>query len=356
MKNLLIGTALVAAMLGAAWYGGETWLSGKAREAVTSSPVVEAASVTPLRDPRRIGLRMAEVEIGDAETGLSAPGLKLYAPLIAPTTMTVALPSQMELRMGNAPVSVTLGQGQAHAALSLTHEMAIREAGIDARDLDVDGVDMLQSLEITARLAHMGGAAPQGSRAAYAVDATARGLTLPGLQERLDIIGPVQLWLTEVPGQPMLEGRVPPPALTGMQTQGLRFSLAGAEATLIGRIQADAQGRAEGEAALYTRDARPFIDAAVEAGLIPQKAAMLVGAMINTLSKTPLPGEIKETVVRSAEVLPLTPEEAGTDDDMLVALPPAQEGQIRLPLILKDGEVRLGPVPIGPAPRLFPAT
>ena len=39
---------------------------------------------------------------------------------------------------------------------------------------------------------------------------------------------------------------------------------------------------------------------------------------------------------------------------MVVSLPPAPKGQIRLPLILKGGEVRLGPVPVGPAPRLIP--
>ena len=53
MKYLLLGTALVAGGLGAAWYGGETWLSGKARDAVLGSPVIEAATVAPLRDPGR---------------------------------------------------------------------------------------------------------------------------------------------------------------------------------------------------------------------------------------------------------------------------------------------------------------
>ena len=88
MKYLLLGTALGAGGLGAAWYGGETWLSGKAREAVANSPAVEAASVAPLRDPRRIGLHLAEVEVGDDRNGFSAPGLDVYAPLTAPTTMT----------------------------------------------------------------------------------------------------------------------------------------------------------------------------------------------------------------------------------------------------------------------------
>lgn len=347
LKYLLIGTALVAAGLGAAWYGGETWLSGKAREAVASSPAVEAASVAPLRDPRRIGLHLAGVEIGDDHRGLSAPGLDVYAPLTAPTTMTVALPPQLQLRIDSTPVALSLQQGQAHATISPTRDMAIRSAGATAQGVTIDGTEMLQSLDVTADLAHMGAAAPPGSRAAYAVAIRAQGLALQGLQERLDLSGPVQLWLTELPGQPMLNGQVPRPALTGLQTQGLRLLLNGAEAeaTLIGRIQADAQGLAEGEAAFYTHDARPFIDAAVKAGLIPEQAAMLVGAIINNLSNTSLPA------VAEATASTLSPE-AAADTDLVVSLPPAQKGQIRLPLILKGGEIRLGPVPIGPAPRL----
>lgn len=348
LKYLLIGTALVAAGLGAAWYGGETWLSGKARDAVLGSPVIEAATVAPLRDPGRVGLHMAEVEIGDAQNGLSAPGLDVYAPLTAPTTMTVSLPPQMQLHVDGTPVALAMQQGQAHATIAPLQDMAIRGAGATAQGVTVDGTEILQSLDVMAKLTHMGAAAPQGSRAAYAVTATATGITLGGLQERLDVAGPVQLWLTQIPAQPILEGLVPPPALTGVQTPGLRFTLGEIEATLIGRLQADAQGFAEGEAAFYTADARLFVDAAVRAGLVPQEAAMLVGALINNLSETPVAGQ--------ADAVPANPDSAAdADGDTIVALPPAPAGQIRLPLILKGGKVHLGPVPIGPAPRLIAA-
>ncbi|MBA4489745.1 DUF2125 domain-containing protein [Paracoccus sp. S1E-3] len=351
MKYLLIGTALVAAGLGAAWYGGETWLSGMAREAVVNSPVVEAARVTPLRDPGRVGLRLAEVDIGDARNGLSAPGLDVYAPLTALTTMTVSLPAQMQLRIDGAPVALSLQQGRAQATISPTREMAVRDAAVTARGVMVDGVEMLKSLDVTADLTHMGAAAPPGSRAAYAMTVAATGATLAGLPERLDIAGPVQLWLTEVPGQPMLEGRVPPPAPTAIQTRGLRFTLGESEATLIGRLQADAQGFAEGEAAFYTADARQFVDAAVRAGLVPQNAAMLVGALIDNLAATPIPSQTEAAAPAASPA----DTDAGADIDSAPPLPPAPEGQIRLPLILKGGEVRLGPVAIGPAPRMIAA-
>lgn len=358
LKYLLIGTALVAVGLGAAWYGGETWLSGKARDAVAASPDINAASVTALRDPGRIGLHMTGVEIGDAQNGLSAPDLNVYAPLTAPTTMTVALPAQMDLRVDAVPMQITLTEGLAHATIAPTHEMAIQRAGVHAQAVAVDGVPMADALDLNIRLVHMGAAAPAGSRAAYAVGIAADGLMIGGLPDRLDVTGPIQLWLTEVPGQPMLEGRVPPPALTGLQTQGVRFVLGDMQATLVGRIQADAEGFAEGEAAFYTADARPFVDAAVQAGLIPQDAAMLMGALVKNLSETPVPSDAEAATTRkqaAAELLPQADPNLIPDLDQAVALPPAQKGQIRLPLILKDGKIRLGPVPIGPAPRLIAA-
>lgn len=358
LKYLLIGTALVAVGLGAAWYGGETWLSGKARDAVAASPDINAASVTPLRDPGRVGLHMVEVEIGDEMNGLSAPDLDVFAPLMAPTTMTVALPPQLELRVDAVPMQVAMTGGQAHATISPTHEMAIQRAGVNAHAVTLDGIPMADALDLNARLIHMGAAAPAGSRVAYAIGIAANGLMINGLPDRLDVTGPVQLWLTEVPGQPMLEGRVPPPALTGLQTQGIRFVLGDMQATLVGRIQADAQGFAEGEAAFYTADARPFVDAAVQAGLIPQDAAMLMGALIKNLSETPIPSDVEAKAAKkqaAAELLPQADPNLIPDLDEAVSLPPAQEGQIRLPLILKDGQIRLGPVPIGPAPRLIAA-
>lgn len=357
LKYLLIGTALVAVGLGVAWYGGETWLSNKARAALASSPVVEVASVAPLRDPARIGMRLTTVEIGDAQNGLSAPEVDVFARLTSPLKMTVSLPPQLDLRVDAVPVALTLAQGQAYAAIAPTHEMGIGGAGVTVQDVGIDGVQLLELLDVDAQLTHIGGAAPQGSRASYDVSINWQALAIGNLTEGLDVTGPVQLWLTELPGQPMLEGRVPPPALTGAQTQGLRFSLGEIEATLIGRIQADANGFAEGEAAFYTGDGRRFVDAAVKAGLVPQKAAMLVGAVIDKLAATPIPGEIKaaeeKAEAKVEELLPEADPDLLSEADMTVSLPPAQKGQIRLPVILKDGKIHLGPVPIGPAPRLI---
>ncbi|WBU62672.1 DUF2125 domain-containing protein [Paracoccus aerodenitrificans] len=361
MKKLVIGVILLVVIFGASWYGVESWLSSRAREAVAADPRITAENVSPLRNPSRIGIRLEQLDYGDEQMGFAAPEIDLYAPALSPNRLTAELPQQMTLRLGSAPAQMTLSDGSAFAVVSPLHRMSISDAGIEAQGLKIDGADVLEALDLRAVIAHMGGAAPEGSGAGYAINLAASGIAVGSLTERLDISGPGQLWLTAPVGQAMLQGNVPPPVVTGLQSSGLRFSLGRTEATLIGRIEADANGYASGEAAFYTKDAQSFIDAAVSAGFLPPERALMAGALLKNLSETPVANETEPPP--SAEDLSSTSVEVASeaaqaeteaDMDQIVSLPPATDGQIRLPLILKDGRMRLGPVPVGPAPRLVP--
>lgn len=358
MRKLLLGTAILAIAVGAAWFVGESLLSSRVSELVGQNPQIEASAVTPLRNPSRIGLHVSGVEYGDEEIGFSAPGVNVYAPLTAPNTLTVDLPQVMSLRIGATPLELTLAAGQARASFAPTHGMAIRSAGLEARDLALGGAPMLGTASLDAEMVHMGGAAPAGSAAAYQIDISAQDIAMGGLADRLQIAGPVQLWLSAVPDRRMLEGGAAPPMPTGMQTGGVEFTLGGMQARLMGRIEADQNGFASGEAAFYTDDAQGFIDAAVTAGLIPENGALLARALIHNMAGTSLPGDTAEPAAEdlastSAAVAEDAAEASEIFTDEAVSLPKAAPGQIRLPLILKDGEMKLGPVPLGPAPRLI---
>ncbi|SDE26193.1 hypothetical protein SAMN05421538_10590 [Paracoccus isoporae] len=358
MSKLLLGTAILAIAVGAAWFGGETWLSNRVGAMVGDNPQIAASEVSPLRNPARVGLRMRDVEYGDAENGFSAPGMEVYAPLTAPNTLTVDLPNVMALRVGATPFDLTLAEGVAQASFAPTHGLAIRSAGLTARELSLGGAQMLGAADLAARQVHRGSAAPAGSATAYNIDISVQDIALAGLADRLQIAGPVQAWLSAVPDRRVLEGAAPPPSLTGIQTHGVEFKLGRMQARLLGRVEADANGFASGEAAFYTDDAQGFIDAAVTAGLIPENGALLARALIHNMAGTSLPGDAEEPAAEdlastSAEVAEEAAEATEIFTDEAVSLPRAEPGQIRLPLILKDGEMRLGPVPLGPAPRLL---
>lgn len=352
MRTLTILVILIAVVFGGAWYAGETWLGNRAAEVVASSPQVNAESVTPLRNPTRLGLHMDQLDYGDETSGFSTPGVDVYAPVTSPNTLTVDLPTEMELRIAGVPTALTLAGGKARASISPTHEMTIRKAGIEAENLAMNGAELFASLGIEAQLVHMGGNQPLRSAGAYDIDIALTDAVVAGLPQALDIDGSVKLWLTSLPGQATLEGNAPPPMPTGFETRDLRFTFGDAEATLIGRIEADAEGYAAGQAAFYTEDASKFIDAAVNAGLIPSGGVMMARALLNNLSGG-ADDELPETAEDAQTAAGAAPDPGPVAEDGPISFPRAAKGQIRLPLILENGRIFLGPVPIGTAPRLF---
>lgn len=342
MKKLLIGLAILAILLTGAWYGAETWLSRVARDALAGQPEI-SAEVTPLRQPGRLGLHLQNIEIAGAQAA-SMTGLDGYVRLRSPATLTIDLPEVVSLAPANAaPSELVLTDGRAEVTLSPTRGLAVRYAGVSGHDLVVNGAALFDSLNATATLTHMGGAAPDGSAAAYRVDLAGDGLVVGALPETLDILGAVQVWLNAVPDRAALDGSAALPQPTGLQTQALVFTLGDMTARLAGRVEADAEGLATGQAAIYTSDGPAFIQASVEAGILPQDLANPLLAVVTAAAGEPATAEPE-------------PVEQRIDSEILaseaVTLPRAKPGEIRLPLFMQDGIIRLGPVPLGPAPRI----
>lgn len=348
MKKLLIGLAIFALLLVGAWYGAETWLSRFANRTLAEQPDV-TAEITPLRQPGRLGLHAQGIALSDSSAGgLNADGLDAYIRLLSPTTLNVDLPQTATLSpVEGAATQVQMQDGQAEVTLSPTRGLAISHVGLAGRDLILNEAPTFESLNVAANLTHMGGAAPAGSAAAYRLDLAGTGLAFGALPERLDIGGAVQVWLDGIPDLSVMQGTAPPPQPTGFQTQNVTFTLGPISARLAGRIEADAQGLASGQAAIYTASAPDLVEAAVTAGLMPPKIGQAVQAVLIRLA-----GEPPETAEAPQ---PMDAVEAADDKALaeeVVTLPPAGKGELRLPLFFGEGIVRLGPVPLGPAPRI----
>ncbi len=352
MRKLLIGLVILAALLTGAWYGAETWLSRTARDLLAGRQDV-SATVTPIRQPGRLGLRLTDIEV--AEGGAEAAklsGMMAYVSLMTPATLTVDLPQAVTLSPTSAaPTDLGISDGKAEVTLSPTRQMAISHAGISGRNLAVNGTSLAGLVDATATLTHMGGAAPAGSAAAYRVDLNGGGLDTGTLPEPLDIAGTVQVWLDAVPDRALLEGSARPPQPTGLQTRALIFKLGDKTARLAGRIEADADGLASGQAAIYTSDGPAFIDAAAEAGLLPPDVATPLHALVTRLAGEPAAATEGEEAPETAESA-VDRANAEIMAEEIVVLPPAGPGEIKLPIFLQDGVMRLGPIPLGAAPRI----
>ncbi|ARJ68373.1 DUF2125 domain-containing protein [Paracoccus contaminans] len=331
MRGLVAVLLVVAASVAAAWFGGETWLAREAARRIADDPRIAAAQVAPLRDLRRIGLHLADVTVATAAGDAALPTLDLWAAPSAPTEFHAALPERMILPIGGVLRPVQAAGAGLSARISPASRMAVSRAALSSGPVTIDGAPLAAAVQITAALSALGPDAPAGAAASYAVQGQADGVAPPaGMQALQDAgllsaSGAARVFLTGpvVPG----ESR---PQVVGLASDGLTVRLGSRAARVTGRLAADAEGRATGAIFVYTRDVQDWLALAAETGLLPKGMVALAG-----------------TALAAA---------AGTAPQLPPGIPPPaepQQGELRIPLLLRGGQAFLGPLPVGPAP-IFP--
>lgn len=335
MRGALIGLVLLVGMGVGGWLGAEHLLAGRVRAAIDADPALQATQVQPLRDPRQFGLTLTEPQFRDPAMGLSLAWARLSVSPGAPLTGRLDLPDRAQITIQGRQMQLELTQPVARLALAPMNRMAPRRLDLGARDLMLDGLPLAEGVSLRMQLAPLGAQSPRAARAAYDADlslqgvqtaALARlGLDLGGLRGSMAAQGPLRLWLDGTPS--LTGGRAP--ALVGWETPGLDLSVEDIGLRIVGRLSRDDQGRAEGQVALYSADADAMIAMAVGLGLIPAQAQLLLRAGLSQLSQADLDATLP-----------------GPD------FPDAAPGELRLPIVMRDGRLLLGGVPIGPAPAL----
>ncbi|ODT61479.1 MULTISPECIES: DUF2125 domain-containing protein [Paracoccus] len=335
MRGAVIGTGLVAAIVVGGWLGVETLARDRVAAWVATDPALEAASVTALRDPRQIGVALTDLRFSDPAFGVALPWMRAWLSPLAPLTAQLDLPDQAQVMQGGQVMQLGLSAPVASLSLAPLNRMAPDRLDLQAQDVTLDGQPLADALSVQARMVPLGADAPRPARAAYGVDLSLEGLDVGGLA-RLGLDpgplpgpvgaqGPVRIWLD---GTPSVTGDQVP-QIVGWQTEGLALQAGQIGLRIIGRLSRDAQGRAEGQVALYSADADAMIGMAVGLGLIPPQGQLLLRAGLSQLSRADLD-----------DTLP------GPD------FPGPAEGELRLPIIMRNGQLILGGVPIGPAPAI----
>lgn len=336
MRKVLGVVLLIAAAIGGLWIGGESWAAGRLRELIAERPDMQAAAVRPLREPARIGLRLDRPQLAAPGFGLAPDWLELWLSPLAPLR-AVAVPSASgRLDLSGQQVPFQIADARAQVALSPLNRMAVSHLAVDSGAVLLGEQVLMQRLRAEADLVRLGAGAPPAAGAAYDLR-----LALEGLQgDRLAVLGFAPLALpgalsAEGAGRVWLEGALgglgggAAPRVVGVQTGGLELRLGALSARLVGQLVQGADGLTEGRVALYTSDGQGFLDAAADAGLIPADGRLLARAMLNQMGRMPMPE-------------PAAPD--GLD------FPEPAAGELRIPLILRDGRLLLGEMPIGPAP------
>ncbi len=334
MRLVLRILALLVILAGALWYFGEGWLAGKARTALSGAGPVSAQETAPLRDFRRIGMRLTGLEIERPDLQAMLPWAELWASVLSPADVHVTLPAQMQVAIRGVPLDVAIREASASARLAPLHGLALSKAELQSDVLSVDGKVLAESIRATATMEQLGINAPKGARVAYHVTTELTGLMplqgdwmiAPGA---LSISGQARVWLSATPVRDSLDGLARRPELVGFESgKGIAVMLGDLSAQIYGGLEADAEGFAQGHIVVHTTSADSVISLAEEAGMIPPAAAKLARGAARSIANAPPP---------------------------LKRDPALRPGEIALPLTFRDRQIYLGPLAIGPAPRLRPA-
>lgn len=345
MRRLLTLTIFVALVLGGLWLGGETLLARELRRIAEGNPALSIADVTELRETGRIGVHMSGLHLTRAEGALDLPEADLWLSPLAPTEAHLDLPAQAVIDSGHGAVTLGLGSTDARMRLRPLGGMALDRIALGAGPLTLDRAPLADGLELNgSHVAPATGVAD--AAAAYDIDLSVRRLDLvrlvaalsgdgsreTAIPSALQLEAQGRVWLDAAPGP----GHLTPetrPAVLALRLEGARVTLGPLGARLIGQVSADETGHAQGLIALYTPDAAPLLQLAADLGWLPQGVVKLAGRMLKGMGELPMPA---------------MPADTGPE----LTFPAPAKGELRLPLTLSGGRMSLGPIPLGPAPRL----
>lgn len=336
MRKAVIGVILVTGLLAGSWIFAENRAVERVRALIEADQGIQATGIRPLRDPRQLGVHLSQPQLSRPDLQLSLPWAQLSMAPLSPTTARLELPDTASLV--SAGRRLELGQRLSEASLRLAplHRLAPARLVLSTHDLTLNGQPLADRLDLRAALGRLQNDAPRAAGAAYDLQLDLQGvqpsaLALAGVDTGpvpgpLAARGVVRLWLDDVPTADQ-----PRPAIIGWQTEALTLDAGPVQLRVAGRLTRGTDGRAEGQLALYSADADQMLEMASEIGLIPSQARLLLRAGLSQLGQVPPATDIP-----------------GPD------FPEPAPGELRLAVMMRDGQLMVAGVPVGPAPVFLP--
>lgn len=299
---------LITLTLAGIWSAAEPLLLSQARRQV------QAERIGPQPGWSRLGLALSGVTVPTEAGQLELPTLDLWITPTAPLTLRAELPKTVFLdgRAGRQRI----GMDDPAAAVTLSPLGKVRQASASFAALSLDGGSLSGQGSVTARAV----ADERITGHPYQLQVELPELRLPQLASAK---GGLRLWLD----RPLGVTTQAPPAVLGIMTKDLEIDAGAFSLRLVGQLSKGADGLAQGRVALYSSDAAAMLDAAIEAGLMPPNVRLLARAMLNRIGGMDF-----------------------ADNGGEQPMPPAPEGQIRIPVEMRDGRMYLGTIEIGSAP------
>ncbi|WP_162784753.1 DUF2125 domain-containing protein [Paracoccus suum] len=376
MRSLLVLLVMLGALLAGGWIGGETLLARGVRNAIASDQRLTAGRIHELREPDRIGVRVAEPKFDDPAADLKTAGdwVDIWVAPTAPNELHLSAAPGTSLTAQGQSIALGAGGLEAEMRFSPTHNLAVSDAALHSDGATLAGAPLIGPIALNAELAGFGADSPPGTGAAYDVrgsisDLSLGPVTAGRLPDAATVKGTGRVWLSGVPmtAGAVAEGRrrESQPHLVGLRGDGIDLTLGDLSARLYARLVADEAGLAKGEIVIDTADSERFVARAVDLGLIPRNAALLANAALKSLG-TPAPAAAPVAAPAPSGAVVDAPragvseiERAANSQQRLIpdaGWPAPRNGETRITIAARDGKLWLGPLPLGPAPRLSAPT
>lgn len=321
----LLGLVVVAFLGWSGWW----WVaSGAARTGTeTAMDALRAqgwqagyADLTVAGYPNRIDLTATAPRLAPpgAGWGWAAPFVQVFALSYRPWHVIAAFAPDQDLTTPLGPMRLTAGKLQSSVVVEPGTDLVL-----DRFQMAGEGLALTGALAASADTLSLATRPAVGEQRAHDI-----GLSLTGLRPDAAVLAALPAPLRDSGADLRVDATAAfdapldrhaatrPPRLTRLALREARVTWAGVNAHLSGDLTPDARGLAEGRLSLRLEGAAQALDAAVSLGLVaPQARAQW--------------------------------------DNTLRMLAPGG-GPLDLPLRLAGGMVMLGPLPLGPAPRLVP--
>lgn len=331
MRWLLAGVIAACTLWGGYWFAGAAALKEAAAGAFAGASrgglLAAHGGLAVNGFPNRFDLTAREVRLADPLAGIGwrAPFVQVLALSYRPHHVIAVWPDRQVVELPGERVEVTSGRMQASLVVVPGPDLALDRATYVAAAVALAGAAGWRLELAELRLALH--AAADGGAASYDVGAAALGLAPdPVLHARLDpegrLPGPIEavaLDATVVLEAPLdrhaLGGAAP--RITRIELREARAVWGGLALRAAGSLTVGADGLADGRIDIAADDWEGILALAVRAGLVAERVA--------------------PTYARALAAM----DEGG-----------GGEGRLEVPLVMSGGRMRLGPLILGPAPRI----
>lgn len=334
MRTLFFVVMIAALGWSGYWFAGsqgkEAALTAWLDDRRSQGWVADTADLTVSGFPNRFDTTITELHLADPRSNWawSAPWFQIFALSYQPNHIIAVWPPEQTVASPSERITVNSSDMRGSVRFAPSTSLALDQAIVELQALALDSslgwTAALDSGQLAIRRTPPG-AAPEDH--AYDVSLTARSLRLPEpTRAVLDPAGllPEAIARADVRLTPVFEApwdriavETGPPDLLILNVGNISYEWGEMSMTVTGRLDADAAGLAEGDLNIIARNWREMLDMSVRAGWVPED---LHGSLETGLA--------------------------------LLARATGQTDRLDITLTFDKGLARIGPIPVGRAPRL----